>query len=29
MGPIFDLMTRFIRTWGDMSSQPLNIVTKP
>jgi hypothetical protein len=29
MSPIFDLMTQFIRTWGDMSSQPLNIVTKP
>jgi hypothetical protein len=29
MSPIFDLMTQFIRTWGDTSSQPLNIVTKP
>ena len=24
-----DSVPQFIRTWGDMSSQPLNIVTKP
>jgi hypothetical protein len=28
MSPIFGLMTRFIRTLGDMHSEPLNIATK-